>query len=254
MKNKILLALAAAGTAVAMLPLFAAFEAHVVNVTATIENALSVPLEQNSLNFGTTFPQEAFDKNIDLTLSQSFIAQNRVNVVDYMIRQKPKCGIPVPNTSPTTYSSFPLVTEDANGNFVCPNGSQMLPLLCPYLSKHEITTDGDGNNDSAGINSFHGFPLPWTSTTTLNTQVKGELNQAIHDVSDKWSIDLHVPCFRGSCAQDWATFVHSQNPDADPNLYMGDPSQEHQMFGCDLWLETTGISASTSTPPNLPPA
>ena len=40
MKKKIVLGLAAAGTALAMLPMLAAFEAHVINVTARIENAL----------------------------------------------------------------------------------------------------------------------------------------------------------------------------------------------------------------------
>jgi hypothetical protein len=40
--KKVFISLAAVGTALAVLPMFAAFEAHVINVTATIENALSV--------------------------------------------------------------------------------------------------------------------------------------------------------------------------------------------------------------------
>ena len=51
MKRKIILGLGAAGTALALLPLFAAFEAHVINVTAKIENALAV--STNSIEFGT---------------------------------------------------------------------------------------------------------------------------------------------------------------------------------------------------------
>jgi hypothetical protein len=253
--KKTLLTLGTAGMVLAVLPLFAAFEAHVVNVTATIENALSVPLEVRGLSFGTTFPQEALNQTLDVTLSQSFGAQQRVNVVDYTIRQKPKCGIPVPNTNPVQYSGFAPATEDANGNFVCPTvpgitGASVqtvqLPLLCPYLSKHETTGDGTVENDSAGINSFHGLPGPWTVTTTLATAVNGQLNQIASDTLDVWNIDLHVPCFKGSCAQDWAAFVHAQSPNANPDDYMADPGQEHQMYGCDLWLETTGIS-STST-------
>ena len=71
--KKLLLGLAAAGTALAMVPLFAAFEAHVINVTARIENALNVPLQE--LTFGTVFPQEMLDREFDVSLSDSFLAQ-----------------------------------------------------------------------------------------------------------------------------------------------------------------------------------
>src|SRR3989338_10810726 len=71
--KKLLLGLAAAGTALAMVPLFAAFEAHVINVTARIENALNVPIQE--LTFGTVFPQEKLDREFDVNLSDSFLAQ-----------------------------------------------------------------------------------------------------------------------------------------------------------------------------------
>src|SRR3990167_3363739 len=71
--KKLLLGLAAAGTALAMVPLFAAFEAHVINVTARIENALNVPLQE--LTFGTVFPQEMLDREFDVRLSDSFLEQ-----------------------------------------------------------------------------------------------------------------------------------------------------------------------------------
>ena len=41
--KKILLSLGALAAVMIALPMFSAFEAHVINVTATIENALSVP-------------------------------------------------------------------------------------------------------------------------------------------------------------------------------------------------------------------
>src|SRR3989344_1731687 len=149
LKKKILIAIAAGGTALAMLPLFAAFEAHVINVTAKIENALSVPV--NEIKFGTVFPQEKLDKTFDVFLSQSFIEEDRVDDVEYFIRQKPKCGLPIPETKPVQYSEFEPAIEDGQGNFTCERvvgtenhvgGYVLLPLLCPYLSKHEISTDG----------------------------------------------------------------------------------------------------------------
>jgi hypothetical protein len=250
MKNKILIGLSALGTTIALLPLFAAFEAHVINVTATIENALSVPIEGQGLTYGEVFPQEALDQKFDVSLSSSFLSQNNIhaNDVEYMIRQKPKCGLPIVDTNPTQYSKYGQVTEDGNGGFKCVDeGYVQLPLLCPYLSKHEITTDGanDQNNDGPGINSFHGITSStpvWNLATTVATQVTGMLDKEASDTSDTWNIDLHAPCFKGSCAQDWASFVHSQNPDADPVLYEANSASEHQQFGCDLWLEVTGIN------------
>lgn len=162
--------------------------------------------------------------------------------VSYVIRQKPKCL--------AEDGSHPQVTENSDGVFVCPQGSVMMPLLCPYLSKHETTADGVvANNDSTGINAFHGLPGPWTLATTLSTQVGGALSITGQDISDTWNIDLKVPCFAGACAQDWASFVHEQSPDADPNAYMADPLLEHEVYGCDLWLEVNAIG--TQLPPEL---
>src|SRR3989344_4127588 len=89
--KKILLSLGALAAVMIALPMFSAFEAHVINVTAKIENALSVPLK--SINFGTVFPQEHLDKPLDIRLSGSFMEADRVDDVEYIIRQKPKCAI-----------------------------------------------------------------------------------------------------------------------------------------------------------------
>jgi hypothetical protein len=207
-----------------------AFEAHVVNVTAKIENAMLVPQELGGLNFGTVFPEEVAYKNIDIQLSQSFLDEPRVDDVEYMIRQKPKCGVPVSNTNPQEYSSFPQVTEDAQGNFICPDGSVPLPLLCPYLSKYEL--DEAGATTTNGIAAFHGPLTGWTMTDTMAYQQIGRLSKQDGKISASWLIDLHAPCFKGECAQD----------NVVPLAYQADPKIEHQMFGCDLWVEVTNIS------------
>ncbi len=243
MKKKIILGLAAAGTALAMLPLFAAFEAHVINVTAHIENALSVPIEDRELQFGTVFPQEEFDKTFQLSLSSSFLEQERLDDVEYVIRQKPKC-----TTASSTLPQFGLVTEDGQGNFVCEDEENydMMPLLCPYLSKHD--GDPEDGNDT-GLNAFHGLPGPWTLSTTLAYQAFGKLVQSDEDFTDSWIIDLKVPCFKGSCAQDWDEFVETESASStiNANDYMADPEDEEKLFGCDLWIEVTDYS-ETETP------
>src|SRR3989338_11436143 len=111
--KKILAVLAATSAAVLMVPLFAAFEAHVVNVTARIENALSVPVEP--IAFGTVFPQEKLFRELPVRLSQSFFDEGRVDDVEYFIRQKPKCGV-------TTDNGTVLVGMTTTGH-VIPNGN-----------------------------------------------------------------------------------------------------------------------------------
>jgi hypothetical protein len=61
------------------------------------------------------------------------INQTRNGEVSYMIRQKPKCV--------DEQGNHPQVGENQDGTFVCPQGSTMMPLLCPYLSKHELSPD-----------------------------------------------------------------------------------------------------------------
>jgi hypothetical protein len=88
MNKKIIFGLGAALATVAGIVALSAYEAHVINVTAHIENALSV--DTRPIEFGTVFPQEMVTKDFTLSLSESFAAQDRVTTVDYNIVQKPK--------------------------------------------------------------------------------------------------------------------------------------------------------------------
>ena len=258
MKQKIALGLGALATTLAVLPLFAAFEAHVINVTARIENALAV--STNAIDFGTVFPQEHLDKPLRVALSGSFLSEDRVDDVEYFIRQKPKCAVTAQNG--TVMLEFPTatghMTVDESGNLIVdcgkdprsldendnplPAGSTwgVLPNLCPYISKEsEDQNDGD-------TPSFH---QPWKvvqnddgSYSIEYLDTLGYLAKSAQDEVDNWLIDLAVPCFGGYCAQDWADFVHGINPDADPNDYDQDIDNEHKVFGCDLWVEVAGVS------------
>jgi len=253
MIKKLFLGAAGIAMAVATVPMFAAFEAHVINVTARIENALAVNTEP--ISYGTVFPQEQLDRFVDIGLSQSFIDETRVDDIEYVIRQKPKCGLPIPNTdplAPVEYSEFAQVIGETNeGIFLCPEGYRILPLLCPYLSKHKVDCDGGtstdgvcvGGNDEQ-INAFHGGPVTniWTLQTTLANEIDAHLAKSENDISDRWKIDLKVPCFAGHCAQDWEDYVKGINSAATPSEYIQPLANEHQTFGCDLWFEVTGVS------------
>ncbi|OHA08502.1 MAG: hypothetical protein A3B37_00160 [Candidatus Sungbacteria bacterium RIFCSPLOWO2_01_FULL_59_16] len=269
MKRKIILGLGAAGTALAMLPLFAAFEAHVINVTAKIENALSVTT--SAIDFGTVFPQEHLEKPLLVALSESFNREDRVDDVEYFIRQKPKCGVTRDEGQTLvgqTWTGHVLVATSTgevtidceqdrpDGVDQSPQGDldfYLLPSLCEYLSKEEdLSPDNDettfsfhkpwevvlDNNGTPDNSSDDFYRLVWNDTD-------GRLSKAIDDFADNWLIDLSVPCFDGNhCAQDWADFVdeHDGETNADPDDYVQPIENEHKIFGCNLWVEVNEVS------------
>lgn len=248
--------------AVVAAPAFMAFEAHVVNVTATIENALAV--STNSIDFGTVFPQEHLNQPLTVQLSGSFMTEERVDDVEYFIRQKPKCGVTtldgqtLVEGSTATGHVIPTLDDDQTTDVdeskegtayeidcgIAPiefdTATQkygLLPSLCEYISKE---ADEDVINDET-TPSFH---TPWTvsNNQVVWNDTDGYLAKSANDTVDNWIIDLAVPCFGGNCAQDWADFVHGINPAANPDDYTQDIANEHKVFGCDLWVEVSGVS------------
>ncbi len=252
-----MLSLGALGTAAAMLPLFAAFEAHVINVTAKIENALAVTTD--AIDFGTVFPQEHLEKPLVVALSQSFLEEDRVDDVEYFIRQKPKCAITredgtVMNMNdPTATGHVSLGTDDkvvidcGEPPRVLENGEiwGVLPSLCEYISK-------EADNDPANDDSLASFHEPWhfEGRQLVWNDTKGRLAKSENDLRDLWTIDLAVPCFGGHCAQDWEDFVRRINPEALPADQWVQPIEnEHKIFGCDLWVEVSEVSERPEQPP-----
>lgn len=269
--KKILLSFGTLALALAVVPMFAAFEAHVINVTATIENALSVPVDP--IQFGTVFPQEKLNKSLAVNLSGSFLAEGRVDDVEYIIRQKPKCAWSwqdqgaVWHIDEASTASGHVTVDTATGATKIDCGEParpdnlptnatwgVLPSLCEYISKHPDGKDDDGQTslNDGSLNSFHkpyqsimnassSYELVWTDT-------KGRLAKSDNDRKDLWTIDLAVPCFGGYCAQDWVSFVKGVNPNADPAQFTQPIENEHKVFGCDLWVEVTGVSEAPPRP------
>ena len=262
MKKRIILGLSSLAVAVVIIPLFSAFEAHVINVTAKIENALAVSTD--AIDFGTVFPQEHLKQPLGIRLSGSFMEEDRVDDVEYFIRQKPKCAITNADgtamTDPHTATGHihlgpvdevvidcgnpprELKTDDPG---TVENEAEIwgvLPSLCPYISKEE---DLRPDNDSS-LASFH---QPWwfSNHQLVWNDTKGRLAKSDQDIEDIWTIDLAVPCFGGFCAQDWEDFVHSVSGSStlDASLYTQPIANEHKIFGCDLWVEVSEVSTST---------
>ncbi len=257
--KKLLIGCGAIAAVLVIMPMFAAFEAHVINVTATIENALTVPTTK--ILFGTVFPQEQIDKHLNISLSESFLNQqpdpNRVDTVNYMIRQKPKCGFTSADgkvlIGEITRTGEVVIDANSPGGYridcgVNPNLNPttagvvegtwgVLPSLCPYLSKHS------SNATDVNVPAFH-QPFTVSNGVVSWTEAEGTLSKP-NQTSADWTIDLKVPCFGGFCAQDWNDFVKKINPNADPALYTQSIDNEHKVFGCDLWVETTGVNTKS---------
>ena len=248
--KKILAIGGALAVAILVAPAFMAFEAHVVNVTATIENALTVPVE--SITVGTVFPQEHLNKPLAISLSGSFMLEDRVDDIEYFIRQKPKCGITSQNGTVLDHANTATghVSLGPDDRVIIDCGSAprtlvtgetwgVLPSLCEYISKEDDKTpDNDGS-----LASFH-EPFTFANHQLVWNDAKGRLAKSENDIVDNWTIDLAVPCFGGYCAQDWVDFVHDINPTADPSQYTQPIANEHKVFGCDLWIEVSGVSCA----------
>ncbi len=123
-KNRKKKALSIAGALIAvllLLPLFAAFEAHVINVKAHIENALDV--SPGHIDLGAVFPQETLEATFAVALSESFLGTSRTVDVEYRITQELK---PIPDSSP------PANYKD----------------LRPFLYKTKDTSETDSDSES----------------------------------------------------------------------------------------------------------
>jgi len=220
MKKKILITLISALVITGGTISLSAFEAHVVNVTARIENALSVTPEE--ILFGTVFPQEYLEKSLNISLSSSFLEEDRVDDVEYIIKQKPKPIIP--EDAVWCHDNLPDISYDSENQQWIDYLAKCYYPLCYYLSK---TPDGEPANDE-GILPFH----------QLTEIALGRLAKSEGDIIDIWTIDLDTPCFKRQCAQDWTHYGWELPPEL-----------ESEIFGCDLWVEVTGISEVFSPEP-----
>ena len=87
MTKKILVGLLGIAIVIIMLPLLGAFEAHVINVTAQIENGVECIVVSDPISFGTVFPQERLDRTFSVELSQTFLNDETHDLLEYAVEQ-----------------------------------------------------------------------------------------------------------------------------------------------------------------------
>lgn len=97
--KKVLLVLGALVMTLSGVAAVSAYEAHIINVTAHVENALEVT---ESIDFGTVFPEEWFTKDASITTSISFCADEQTRVGDIYFKVY-AAWKPVPGTDPVEY-------------------------------------------------------------------------------------------------------------------------------------------------------
>ena len=240
--KKILASLTLVSVMAVSAAMFAAYEAHVINVTAHIENALTV--HPDEIAFGTVFPQEYTERDFTVELSTSFLAEDRVYDVEYVIKQKPKCECDYPEflpdgTSNPDYKMYCVEGQYAPVDYAtheCPVDYTEMLSLCPYLSKMpKYEEAGDIGIPSYYVDESPAGPSANDYCTPLHNPdtdiAYGYLDKNMDDIMDEWVVDLKVPPFDGYVGQDW--------PENCPVL---GGSPDGQDFGCDLWIEITGIS------------
>ncbi|MBZ9572905.1 hypothetical protein KJA17_01845 [Patescibacteria group bacterium] len=223
MTKKILLGLVAVAVVAGGVAAMSAYEAHVINVTAHIENALTT--HGDPIAFGTMFPQEYDTRQFTVRLSDSFLTEGRVYDVMYEINQKPKCECilwdpELPELCPEgQYLPVDYATH------ACPSEYEAMLSLCPFLSKLSLDAN-DTSVPSYYVEDENGDHCK----EPLTHQATGYLEKLIDEVDD-WTVDLKVPPIAGYVGQDWPVSC------ADWVL-----PEDDQDYGCDLWVEVTNIS------------
>lgn len=202
MAKKLLMALVAVLAVAGGIAALSAYEAHVINVTAHIENAMDVSPE--AIDFGTVFPEETFHRTFQVNCSTSFIAEDRVDDIHYKVVLKPKpLGDPRAKIYPESFPNGIVAwdyclneTEDPEYLDFCYRD------LCPFLQM--MASEGEGDST--------------TSAYLAKTE---------QDCEDTWSIGFDVPCISG------------YTPQGDPCQTIPENDKD---WGCDIWVEGIGIS------------
>jgi len=200
--KKAVLILAALLMVVSGVAAVSAYEAHVVNVKATVENALTVTLTDEDqaaggLDFGTVFPEEWLSKHFRVERSTSFIAQSRVDSVDFEVWAESKA---IPQTSPVEY--YPWLGDAV---YVKVNGSEGYVGAAPAGTPPVATPVKDYSGATAVpmIGTINGTSTQLQVYVWLDVPVFFDYYNSLTDVPDKprdvWA-DIQLAGYMGSPA------------------------------------------------------
>lgn len=172
--KKVILIVAALTLVVSGVAAVSAYEAHIIDVKAHVENALIV---SHDLDYGNVFPQENLERELYIGLSNSFMDgnQTRVSDLEYALLWTPK-----------SISGYPDALDPDGDTFFEP----IWPFIVPSHEGGESPLDG---TVASGVE-----PPPAFSTVVVPSGYDkwgwGHLDKA-SDPSDTWHLKLYVPVF-----------------------------------------------------------
>ena len=154
-----------------------AYESHIVDIKAHVENAL---IAEQEYDFGINFPEESRQGTVLIGLSESFLSENqtRVSTVKYSICWEWK----------------PIGDHDALDS----DNDTFFEPIWPYITVSDGESEAN-NKDEAPLHTW---------VTVANAVASGELfrtSPTSGDLIDEWHLIFDVPVF-----DDW------YNPSTDP--------------------------------------
>jgi hypothetical protein len=185
--NKLILILVALVMMASGVAAVSAYEAHTINVTAHVENAMSV--NKDHLEFGTVFPEDWMLDNFSVGTSGSFCApdQWRVTLIDYSIWVEWK---PIPEDA-NPYPDSVVVGTDGNDYY--PWLGDALYLGIDAVDLRPIAAGGDLTPVGPVLPPGpQGAIKVMDSSTPLNKNPGPVLN-----LNDTITVGLDVPVFEG---------------------------------------------------------
>ena len=150
-----------------------AYEAHVVDVKAHVENALIV---SDNIDYGIVFPQETLELEVYIGLSNSFMDEEntRVSDLDYALYWTPKA----------IYGG--AIDPDGDGFF-----EPISPFIIPSFDAAESPLDGTvASGITCPSQKFYTLPVP----TDYDLWAWGHLDAAT-DNHDIWHLKFYSPVF-----------------------------------------------------------
>ena len=222
-----MLGLAALLTLVSGVAMVSAYESHVVNVTAHVENALNV--EPKIIEFGDVEPQQWLIEGFNVGISSSFSTQTRVSKIDYSICAEWKV--------------------DEGRNFAWWNGTQWVVDSGFYNWMGYFTYVGidTGPDPLAGDMTLVGDPpeelgVPAAPGTKAKCVLASSMPLCTPDnLSDNVTIGVDVPVYEGaytlqipmpSGLDEPSWVIPTEHPAYD---------EEYMEFGIDLIIQVTNI-------------
>jgi hypothetical protein len=178
--RKVILVLAAIVLVASGVAAVSAYEAHVVNVKATVENALQVSTD--NVDFGVVFPEEWLSEHFSVNFSDSFCQQERVNAVNITVWAEWKLLSDNNTPDPADDTYYPWLGEALYIEFDSVYG-YIGPAIDPAPSA-QPALDANGEQIQGTITKG-GDPDSYTIYVWLDVPVFEEFYNGLTDVPDK---------------------------------------------------------------------